>query len=593
MPQTDQDKQLYLRLLRYVVPYWRLFLIAIGGMVVLALTEPAVPALLQPMLDGAFIDQDPKTIKWVPILFIGLFVIKGLAAYTSGGALHSVANKVVMDLRKEMFSRLLDCPNSFFDDRTSGSLVSKFTYDVTQIKEACTNAITVLVRDSLSVLGLLGWMFYMDWKLSLISLFSGPFIIAIVIIVRKRLRKMSRLVQDSMGDINHALNESINGIKVIKLYDGYAKEQKRFFEIINANRRFTMKFAMAAVASSPSVQLITAIFLAIIIYVASKQAVSGALTVGEFVSFVGAMAMLLGPLKRLVGLNEFIQRGLAASESVFNILDQTTEFDPVADKNKAESDQNLRVHGNLKISGLHFSYDSGDKEAIKDISFEVQAGETVALVGASGAGKSTLINVLSGFYGLQEDMFFIDGNDVRSMTLHNLRANISLVSQDIILFNDTVRNNIAYGGLSMCSDDEVNKAADSAFATEFINDLPKKMDTVIGERGLKLSGGQRQRLAIARALLKDAPILILDEATSSLDTVSERQIQKALDVARKGRTCLVIAHRLSTVENADRVLVMQTGSIVESGTHAELLKQDGVYAQLYRLQFSNSDQGSE
>lgn len=594
MPQNNQDQQLYLRLLRYALPYWRLFSIAIVGMIVLALTEPAVPALLQPMLDGAFIDQDPDTIKLVPVLFIALFIIKGIAAYASGGALHSVANKVVMDLRKEMFTRLLDCPNSFFDDRTSGSLVSKFTYDVTQIKEACTNAITVLVRDSLAVIGLLAWMFYMDWKLSLISLISGPFIIAIVIIIRRRLRKMSRLVQDSMGNIHHVLNESINGIKVIKLYDGYAREQKRFFEIINSNRRFTMKFAMAAVASSPSVQLITAIFLAIIIYVASMQAVSGVLTVGEFVSFVGAMAMLLGPLKRLVGLNEYIQRGLAASESVFSILDQTTEFDVLVE-GKKKIDEPQRVRGELKISSLNFSYPDSDNTAVKDISFEVKAGETIALVGASGAGKTTLINVLSGFYAVQEGMFFIDGIDARCMSLQNLRGNIGLVSQDIILFNDTVLNNIAYGALSSRSDEEINKAAEAAYATAFINELPEKMETVIGERGLKLSGGQRQRIAIARALLKDAPILILDEATSSLDTVSEREIQKALDVARKGRTCLVIAHRLSTVENADRVLVMQSGSIVESGTHAELLKQDGAYAELYRLQFSNPghDDGRE
>ncbi len=583
MQNLQQDKQLYLRLLQYVAPYWRLFLIAIFSMVLFALTEPAVPALLKPLLDGAFIEQDPETIKLMPFLFIGLFIIKGLAVYAGGVALHSVSNKVIMDLRKEMFERLLACPIRYFDETTAGSLVSKFTYDVIQIKDACTTALTVLVRDTLAVAGLLGWMFYMDWKLALIALVSGPFIVAVVIIIKKRLRKMSRRVQSSMGQINHVLHEAIAGMRLIKLYDGYKNEQQHFNKLINDNRTAVMKFSMAAVVSSPAVQVITATFLAIIIYIATQQALAGDLSVGEFMSFVGAMAMLLGPLKRLVAVNEYIQRGLAASESVFDMLDQDIEVD-LSDVEKPE-----RVKGKLTIKGLEFNYPGSDATSLSNISFEVQAGETIALVGASGAGKSTLISLLSGFYSVDKDMVFVDDVDVCSMPLATLRANVALVSQDVFLFNDTVRNNIAFGALDTCSDEAILSAADAAFATEFIINLPDKMDTIIGSGGTNLSGGQRQRLTIARALLKDAPILILDEATSALDTVSERQIQAALDVAREGRTCIVIAHRLSTVENADRVLVLDGGTIVESGTHAELLARDGAYAHMHNLQFRSSN----
>lgn len=585
MSNSQEDKALYLRLLRYVTPYWRLFMIAIFGMVVFAITEPAVPALLKPMLDGAFVEQDPEWVRLIPFLFIGVFIIKGVAAYASGAALHAVANKVILDLRKEMYQRLLACPVRFFDATTSGSLVSKFTYDVIQVKDACTAALTVLVRDTLAVIGLLGWMFYMDWKLALIALISAPFIVVVVTIIKKRLRLMSRRVQRSMGEINHALQEAIGGIRLIKLYDGYKKEQEQFYQLINHNRAVVMKFSMAAVLSSPLVQIITAIFLAIIIYVATQQALAGDLSVGEFMSFIGAMAMLLGPLKRLVAVNEYIQRGLAASESVFSMIDEPIELEGIQLEQSP-----ARIQGDISIKSLNFSYPESDAVSLNNISLDINAGETVALVGASGAGKSTLISLLSGFYALDKGMIFIDGHDLSTMSLASLRANIALVSQDVFLFNDTVRNNIAFGALDECSDEQIQTAAEAAYAMEFIVDLPQKMNTKIGSGGTKLSGGQRQRLAIARALLKDAPILILDEATSALDSVSERQIQSALDVAREGRTCIVIAHRLSTVENADRVLVLDAGRIVESGTHQQLLEQQGTYAEMHNLQFKILDQ---
>lgn len=578
MTKTKRDQQLYWRLLRYVLPHWRIFAIAIVAMIVLALTEPAIPALLKPMLDGAFIQQDPDTIIMIPLLFVGLFVIRGVAAYVSGGALHWVANKIIMELRYAMFQRLLHMPSRYYDQNKAGSIVSKFSYDVMQIREASTNALTVLVRDSLSIIGLLSYMFYINWRLSLIAMISAPLIVVVVMIIRRRLRKMSRMFQDSMADINHAINECINGQKLIKLYDGYEQERSRFYNIINSNRRYAMKFAMAAVASSPAVQLITVIFLAIIIYIATGQAVQGDLTVGAFVSFFGAMAMLLGPLKRLVGINEFIQRGLAACESVFAVLDAPVES--IEDVSSVE-----KLSGAIRFDHLIFRYAEDQEPVLKDINIDIRAGETIALVGASGSGKTTLTNVLTGFYPVKKQQLYIDGKDISELSLATLRANIAMVSQDTFLFNDTVRNNIAYGLLSEKTDEMIERAAIDANAMEFILELDQGLDAVIGAEGKQLSGGQMQRLSIARALLKDAPILIFDEATSALDSVSEQKIQEAMNRVRQGRTCIIIAHRLSTIEHADRVLVLQNGELAESGTHQELMQQEGIYAQLYRVQF--------
>ncbi|MCH9048622.1 MAG: lipid A export permease/ATP-binding protein MsbA [Proteobacteria bacterium] len=576
---TGNDARLYKRLLLYVKPYWRTFLIAIVSMLVLAISDPAIPALIKPMLDGAFIEKDPATMKWVPILFVVLFAVRGFAAYANGVALFWVSNKVVMDLRQEMFVRILSLPSSYYDDHSSGSLLSKFTFDVTQIKEAATNAITTIVRDSLSIVGLLGWMFYIDWKLTLVAMVSAPFIAIVILIIRKRLRKMSRKVQGSMADINHVLVECINGHKLVKLYDGKEQEIRRFQEVTNANRRYSMKFAMAAVASSPMIQLITAIALAIIIYIAIQNASVDNIEVGEFTSFFAAMAMLLNPLKRLARVNEHLQKGLAACESVFALLDHLVE--PDVGKQTLE-----RVKGEIEFCNVNFSYDGNDQIALNNVSMHIKPGETIALVGASGSGKSTIANLVPSFYSVTEGKILLDGKDIKDISLQSLRHNIALVSQDIVLFNDTVRNNIAYGNMSDSSEESIIAAARAAHALEFIEDLHDGFDTIVGEKGLKLSGGQRQRLAIARALLKDAPVLIMDEATSSLDTHSERQIQMALDEVKEGRTCLIIAHRLSTIEKADRIIVIDNGVIVETGTHAELIKKDGAYARLHQLQFN-------
>lgn len=551
-------------------------------MIILAATDPAIPALMQPLLNGAFIEKDPDTIALMPFLFVGLFAIRALVTYIGGLSLDWVAYKVIMDLRQEMFARLMDYPTSFYDKNRSGSLMSRFTYDVTQIKEASTNAISTLIRDSLSVIGLLAWMFYIDWTLALICLFGTPIIATIVTIIKRRLRRMSRKVQDTMGDIHHVLTECFDAQKVIKLYGGQEVEKKRFYDTVNAHRRFAMKFVSAAVATGPAIQLFTAFLLAIIIYVATKQIGSNSLLVGDFVSFFAAIAMLLGPVKRLAGVNEHIQKGLAACESVFALLD--TDIEP-----QSGNKQLTNVKGRISFKDISYRYPGSETNALQSITLNIEPGETIALVGESGSGKTTLANLLPRFYEPHAGSIYYDDIDIRELSLASLRKNIAYVSQDVVLFNDSIRNNIAYGDLKDASDEAVWAAAEAACASEFINEPVEKMSTIIGEDGTRLSGGQRQRLAIARALLKDARLLILDEATSSLDTRSERHIQSALENVKKGRTCLIIAHRLSTIENADRIIVMDKGHIVEQGKHDELLKLQNHYARLHQVQFREKD----
>lgn len=571
--------QLYLRLLGYVKPYWRIFALSILGMVVTAATEPLLPALLKPMLDGTFVNKDDSVIRWTPVFILAIFFVRGIAGFVGTYAIGWVGNKVVMDLREEMFSKLLSLPTRYYDDHATGNLISKLTFDVNQVTIAATSVVTVSIRDTLIIIGLLSWLFYLNWQLTLLSLLMMPVIAFVLRVINARLRTASRDSQRAMGDITQVIEESVTAHKVVKLFGGQQYEGGRFNEQANWVRRHTMKQALASAANVPLVQMVAAVALSVIIYLATEQSRSDETTVGGFLSFIAAMLMLTAPLKRIASISEHLQRGLAASESVFALLDTPSE-------NDTGKIAIGRVQGRIAFENVSLSYQQDDRLALQNINLEIPAGQAVALVGASGSGKSTLANLVPRFYLPSGGHIKLDGHDLADLTLISLRANIALVSQEVVLFNDTVAANIAYGQTRAVPEAEIIAAAQAAHAMEFIRDMPQGLQTLVGEKGVRLSGGQRQRIAIARAILKDAPILILDEATSALDSESERHVQAALETLMQGRTSLVIAHRLSTIEKADRIVVLEKGEIVETGMHSELLAKAGVYAQLHRIQFA-------
>jgi len=568
----------YKRLLKYVQPHWKIFVISICGTIVLAATQPAMPYLMKPLLDGSFVDKDPEMIMLMPIMLVLLASIQGIATFVSTVAMEMVATKVVFDLRSAMIGQLLVLPARFYDSSTTGIVLSKITYDVEQLTSSASYVLVTLIRDSLSIVGLLGLLLYLNWQLTLIAFGLMPVVAFFVRVVSKRLRHISKTLQGKMGEMTHVLEEVITGNKVIKMFNGQAHENQRFVESANKVRQFKIKSVVAHTTSVQINQFLAVLCLALMAYLAAQQSAAGSFTVGEFVAFFAAMAMILSPLKKLTSINNELQRGLAAAESVFELIDQVPEID--------EGQLKLsHPKGELEWQEMSFSYGNEGNATLDNINLKVKPGETIALVGPSGSGKTTLASLVPLFYRPSSGRILIDGIDIQEVPLATLRSKVSLVSQDVFLFNDTIKANIAYGGAKRASDADIRRAAESANALEFVEQLPEGLDTNIGDNGIRLSGGQRQRLAIARALLKDAPILILDEATSALDTESEQLIQEAMTRLRKGRTTLTIAHRLSTIEGADRIVALNQGKIAEMGTHKELLSQDGLYKKLHKLQF--------
>ena len=575
---TMTARELYQRLLSYVKPYRIVFVGAILAMLVFAATETGVAALMKPLMDGSFVERDLDTIRLIPLALIGLFLVRGTANFFTSYGLGWIARNVIKTLRTEMFARLISLPASFYDKSTSGQLMSKLLFDVEQVANAVTDAVLTLIRDSLTIVGLLAWMIYINGTLSLIILLTTPLIALVVFKVSTRFRHISKNIQQSMGDVSHISSEIIEGHREVKAFGSQQYELKRFDKVNQDNRRQQMKMIATNAISQPIIQLITVLGLSGVIYLATLPEMLEQISAGSFISFITAMFMLLAPIKRLTKINGKLQQGIAAAQSVFGLLDEKTEID-TGTKTLG------RAQGDIQYSNVNFSYDAAKGNVLNNISFSAKAGQTIAFVGHSGSGKTTLAGLLARFYPLNEGTISIDGVNINELTLADLRQQMSLVNQNVILFNDTIANNIAYGQKQHVSNDDIIAAAKAAHAWDFIERLPDGLATHIGENGVLLSGGQRQRLAIARALLRDAPILILDEATASLDTEAERHIQAALETLMKQRTTFVIAHRLSTIENADQIIVMHDGNIIETGTHAELIAKGDHYAELHRLQF--------
>jgi len=567
----------YRRLLSYLRPHRGVFALGVLGAMLFSATMVSFAGFAKVFGDGTFENRDPRTILWLPLALVGLFLLRGLGDFTQTYCMGYVGRQVVKRLRGQIFERVLHLPVSYFDRSSSGVLLSRLTFNTEQVGQAATDSVTITVRETLTIIGSIIALFIINTRLTLIALTMGPLIAWLVSTINRKFRRYSRRIQDSMGDITRVAKESLEAPRVIKVYNAQDYQCRQFESVNEHNRRSNMRLVLTKGLSNPIVQMVTITGSAFVLSIAISDAINRDMSMGDLLAFLVALVNIAQPLRSLVGVAGPIQQGIAAGESIFELLDETPE---VTGGTRIVE----RARGAVEFDRVSFSYPTGKGIALRDIDMRVTSGEMIAIVGRSGSGKSTLVNLLPRFYDVSSGSVKVDGIDVREYDLHSLREQIAVVSQDVVLFNDTIRANIAFG--REASHAAVEHAARAAYVMEFVRDLPNGLDTIVGDRGVLLSGGQRQRIAIARALLKNAPILILDEATSALDTEAERIIQKALEDLMQNRTTLVIAHRLSTVEKADRIFVLDNGSVVESGSHAELIARNGQYAALHRMQFN-------
>ncbi|MEZ8823033.1 lipid A ABC transporter ATP-binding protein/permease MsbA [Vibrio amylolyticus] len=576
---TDETTlQTFKRLWTYIRLYKAGLSVAVVALVINAVADTYMLSLLKPLLDEGFGAAESSFLRILPLIIFGMMIVRGLSGFVSTYCLSWVSGNVVMLMRRKIFHQFMHMPVAFFDKESTGGLLSRITYDSEQVAGATSRALVSIVREGASIIGLLTLMFWNSWKLSLVLFLVAPIVAWGISIISKRFRKISKNMQTSMGSVSSSAEQMLKGHKVVLSYGGQDVERKRFDDVSNQMRQQTMKLVAAQAIANPVIQLIASIALVAVLFLASVDTIRAELTPGTFTVIFAAMFGLMRPLKSLTNVTSEFQRGMAACQTLFSLMDLETERDNGT--LKAE-----KVKGDVAVENVTFTYESKEKPALLDVSFTIPQGKTVALVGRSGSGKSTIANLFTRFYDVDSGSIKLDGHDVREYQLTNLRDHFALVSQNVHLFNDTIANNISYAAKDEYSREQIEKAATLAHAMEFINEQEEGFDTIIGENGTSLSGGQRQRIAIARALLRDAPVLILDEATSALDTESERAIQAALEELQKDKTVLVIAHRLSTIEEADEILVVDEGEVIERGPHAELLAQDGAYAQLHRIQF--------
>ena len=578
---STSNRALYTRLLGYVRPYRLAFAGSVLAMAIGGAVQGSFAWFLNNLLEKLFVQANEQYAAIAAIGIVVIFLVNGLSHFIAGYGMQWVGNKVILDFRSQMFQRLIRLPEPFFSSNTTGALMSKVTYDVLGLQEATTNALNALVRGSVTLVVALGYMFFLSWKLTLIIFATVPILALIITAFGKRLRNISRESQVAQGAITGVLEESIRGHKVIKIFGGETYEAHRFDAAANRIRKLSMKHGIAAAAGTPFTHFFVSIAIALIVYLAASRSMGTGLEVADFVTYIVAAAGLIPQIKGLSGVNEQMQKGLASAESAFALIDAETE----ADHGTVSLD---RARGEIRFQSVNLKYENQNVPALQDFSLTIQPGETIALIGPSGGGKTSIINLLPRFFAADAGVIYLDGHLLSDVKLTDLRRQMALVSQDVVLFNDSVAANIAYGAAKTIDRARVRQAAEAAHCLEFVEALPEGFDSIIGDNGARLSGGQRQRLAIARAIYKDAPILLLDEATSALDSESERAVQAALDRLMQGRTTLVVAHRLSTIENADRIVVLERGRVVEIGRHAELIVQGGLYASLHRLQFNGA-----